>query len=183
MPAPFSFLSVRVFVATLAVFGAAILFCFDPSGYSFFPICVFHQTTGLLCPGCGSLRALHQLLHGHLLIAFRFNPLLLLSLPVAGWYAARYLSSTLWSFRAAEGAFKGPASFRGKVKEVRPSLGAAIAESQRPRCSAAHSEPCMAAPEDGRTPLPLWFWLFLAAALAFTVWRNLPSFPIPLPPS
>jgi uncharacterized protein DUF2752 len=59
----------------------AILFCFDPTQYQFYPTCIFHQTTGLLCPGCGSLRALHQLLHGHILIGFRFNPLLVLALP------------------------------------------------------------------------------------------------------
>jgi hypothetical protein len=35
----------------------------------------------LYCPGCGTLRALHQLLHGHLLEAFGLNPLMMLSLP------------------------------------------------------------------------------------------------------
>jgi len=66
-----------------------VLFCFDPRRYHFYPICFFHQTTGLLCAGCGSLRAMHQLLHGHLATAFRFNPLLIASLPFIGWFGAR----------------------------------------------------------------------------------------------
>jgi hypothetical protein len=63
-----------------------LLFCFEPKGQAFYPICLFHSTTGLLCPGCGSLRALHQLLHGHLLAAFKCNALLLALLPGLGWY-------------------------------------------------------------------------------------------------
>ncbi|WP_423346907.1 DUF2752 domain-containing protein [Larkinella sp. VNQ87] len=37
--------------------------------------------TGLQCPGCGSQRCLHQLMHGHLAQAYGYNPLLVLSLP------------------------------------------------------------------------------------------------------
>ena len=68
------------------VSAAGILFFFDPSSCGFYPTCLFHKTTGLLCPGCGSLRALHQLLHGHVAVAFRFNALLVLSLPLCGWF-------------------------------------------------------------------------------------------------
>ena len=58
-----------------------VLYRFDPITHGFYPICFFHQTTGLLCPGCGSLRAIHQLLHGNITQAFRFNPLLMVALP------------------------------------------------------------------------------------------------------
>jgi hypothetical protein len=50
------------------------------------PPCPFHALTGLYCPGCGSLRALHQLVHGHLVAAFRFNPMLVLMLPVLAFW-------------------------------------------------------------------------------------------------
>jgi hypothetical protein len=76
--------------ALLATAGALVLFCFDPRQYHFYPVCFLHQTTGLLCPGCGALRATHQLLHGHLEAAFRFNPMLVASLPVLAWLGARY---------------------------------------------------------------------------------------------
>jgi hypothetical protein len=79
-----------IFGGGIVAFGCAILFCFDPTQYHFYPTCIFHQTTGLLCPGCGSLRALHQLLHGHLVTAFRFNPVLVVSLPLLAGFAVLY---------------------------------------------------------------------------------------------
>jgi hypothetical protein len=69
---------------------AAILFWFDPSQSRFYPRCLFQEATGLLCPGCGSLRAIHQLLHGNLAAALRFNALLVVSLPVLAWFGGRY---------------------------------------------------------------------------------------------
>lgn len=70
---------------------AAILFWFDPSQYGFYPTCLFHNCTGLLCPGCGSLRALHQLLHGNVFAAVHFNALLVFSLPVGCFWIGAYL--------------------------------------------------------------------------------------------
>jgi hypothetical protein len=84
----------RIIVAAVllpVVAVGAILFYFDPGQHSFYPICLFHQTTGLLCAGCGASRALYHLLHGHLATAFRFNPLLIASLPCIGWFGARLL--------------------------------------------------------------------------------------------
>ena len=42
----------------------------------FFPACPFRTLTGFTCPGCGSTRGLHRLLHGDVVAAFEFNPLL-----------------------------------------------------------------------------------------------------------
>jgi hypothetical protein len=69
---------------------ALLLYFFEPGRSSFYPICFFHQATGLLCPGCGSLRAMHQLLHGHFLAALRDNLLLVSSLPMLGAFGLRY---------------------------------------------------------------------------------------------
>jgi hypothetical protein len=77
----FTFRLHTLVVSGLGMVAAAILFCFDPAGHAFYPFCGFHRLTGWLCPGCGSLRAMHQLLHGHVATAFRFNSLLLVSLP------------------------------------------------------------------------------------------------------
>jgi hypothetical protein len=60
--------------------GAAVLFFFDPSKHSFYPICQFHLLTGLYCPGCGGTRACYQLLHGNLMMALHDNALFVASL-------------------------------------------------------------------------------------------------------
>lgn len=85
--------TVWVIALGLALAGvlAGVLFLFDPSRSAFYPVCYFHQFTGWLCPGCGSLRALHHLTHGELATAFRCNPLLVLALPALAWFSGRRL--------------------------------------------------------------------------------------------
>ena len=67
---------------TLAVSAALILFFCDPVRVPIYPQCLFYQVTGLDCPGCGSLRAMHALLHGNIAAALHFNAFLVLSLPL-----------------------------------------------------------------------------------------------------
>jgi hypothetical protein len=68
--------------------GCVMLYLFDPAKGGF-PLCVFHQLTGLDCPGCGTQRALHQLFHGNFAAAWRFNPFAVALMPVAVWLIAR----------------------------------------------------------------------------------------------
>ncbi len=86
-------LSKPIFVAgslgTIAA-GCAILFLFDPSTSAFYPPCPFHALTGLYCPGCGTARALHALLHGHVGEAFGLNPLMVVMLPFLGYSLLSY---------------------------------------------------------------------------------------------
>ena len=63
----------------------AYLFARDPAEPGVFPACPWLTLTGYHCPGCGTLRALHQLLNGHVLTAFGLNPLTLLALPLVGY--------------------------------------------------------------------------------------------------
>lgn len=67
-------------VAGVAALG--VLFFFDPAISQLFPPCPIHWSTGLYCPGCGSLRAMHLLLHGNFMGAIKMNPLMVASLPV-----------------------------------------------------------------------------------------------------
>src|SRR5688500_2237035 len=81
----------KYILAALAT-GAALvlLYFFAPTEHRFYPRCVFHSITGLACPGCGSLRALHNLLRGEFAAAFRLNPLMMVLLPaLAGMWIAR----------------------------------------------------------------------------------------------
>ncbi len=65
--------------------GLALLWNHKPQGQFFFPRCTFHSWTGLQCPGCGGLRATHELLHGNVANAWQFNPLLVAALPLVAW--------------------------------------------------------------------------------------------------
>ena len=66
----------------------ALLYAIDPAKTQVFPPCPFHALTGLYCPGCGSLRALHHVLHGDLRAASGLNPLMVVSIPVLCLMAA-----------------------------------------------------------------------------------------------
>jgi len=74
---------------------AAYLFFFEPGRSGFFPLCPFRALTGFNCPGCGTARGLHQLLHGNALAAFELNPLLALLLPVLGYLLLSYTAYAL----------------------------------------------------------------------------------------
>jgi hypothetical protein len=60
---------------------AVVLYHFPPIDGSIYPKCVFYWATGLHCPGCGTARCLHSLLHGDLAQAASYNVLTLLALP------------------------------------------------------------------------------------------------------
>ena len=66
-----------------AAAAAVVLFVFDPATAWFFPPCLFRALTGHPCPGCGTLRAFHALLHGDVAGALRLNALTVIGLPLA----------------------------------------------------------------------------------------------------
>jgi len=72
----------RLGVLVLLV-AAIVLFFFDPATYGFYPPCVFRTIFGAACPGCGSLRAMHQLLRGNFAAAWALNPMLMIAGPLA----------------------------------------------------------------------------------------------------
>ena len=59
-----------------------VLVFVDPRTAPYAPVCVVHATTGLHCPGCGTGRALHALVHGDLAHALRLNVLAVAAIPV-----------------------------------------------------------------------------------------------------
>ena len=78
--------------AIVAAFVAALLMLdfFDPATSGVFPPCPLLYLTGWYCPGCGSLRALHQLLHGNLSAAWALNPLTIVLLPFLAYGMASH---------------------------------------------------------------------------------------------
>lgn len=53
--------------------------------------CNIKTLTGLECPGCGGQRALHFLLHGHILIAMRYNLFFVLAMPFLAVFYIRFV--------------------------------------------------------------------------------------------
>src|SRR5437764_4964358 len=72
---------INVLAGVAAVSAAAILYRVDPAMSHLYPRCAFHELTGLQCPGCGTTRALHHLLHGDVAGAFRLNAMLFVAIP------------------------------------------------------------------------------------------------------
>lgn len=80
-------------LATVAS-GAAV-FVLTPGETPWLPPCPFYYLTGLYCPGCGTLRGLHALMHGSLIGAWRCNPLMVLCLPLLLYAIASQVSVAL----------------------------------------------------------------------------------------
>jgi hypothetical protein len=94
---------------TVAALAIAALRIFNPATSAIFPPCPFHALSGLYCPGCGSLRALHLLLNGQGRAAFAMNPLAVtvfpfllyglgsqVSLQIRGRYLPRFFIPGAW---------------------------------------------------------------------------------------
>lgn len=84
-----------VLVGVGAVAAIAVYFAVDPAGSVWFPKCPLLLATGLECPGCGSQRAVHALLHGDLRGAIESNVLFVVAIP--------YLLGTLWRPKSDRG--------------------------------------------------------------------------------
>lgn len=76
-----------------AILGLAVVFyVLDPEDHTIFPKCLFHSLTGAYCPGCGSQRALHSLLHFDIAGVVSYN---FLFLPAALLLIYHYLHPLL----------------------------------------------------------------------------------------
>lgn len=81
-------------IVAMLVIAAVIYYVYDPATTPF-PRCPFLVLTGWECPGCGSQRAIHSLLHLDFAAAWRYNAMLVLSIPyvvlliVAEWIGRR----------------------------------------------------------------------------------------------
>lgn len=75
-------------ISILFVAVAFLFYTFDPADEIFAPKCPWLLLTGSECPGCGSQRAIHDLLHARLGSAFAHNLLVPIAIPyvLAGIY-------------------------------------------------------------------------------------------------
>lgn len=59
-----------------------VYYNYNPANNKYFPKCIFLSLTGYKCPGCGSQRAIYELLHFNLVGAFKVNMFLVCSIPL-----------------------------------------------------------------------------------------------------
>ncbi len=83
--------SIPIVFLTLGIF----YFYFNPNTFAYTPKCYFHSFTGLHCPGCGSQRALHEILHGNIWTGFKHNFLILLAILIIGYKFYIYYVNTI----------------------------------------------------------------------------------------
>lgn len=83
-----------VLITLLLIVVAVIYFVCNPASITIFPKCAFFQLTGLQCPGCGSQRDIHQLLHGNLVEAMHYNAFLVMCIPWLLTILAAHFSKT-----------------------------------------------------------------------------------------
>ena len=94
----FGALRAPALVAAGALAVTTLVATVDPNQPGHYPTCPFLAVTGLYCPGCGSLRALHDLAHGDLAGAVARNPLVVVA---AGGLLVAFV---LWTRRLWRGA-------------------------------------------------------------------------------
>jgi hypothetical protein len=89
-------LAAPVLVASAVGAATALLAVVDPAVPGRYPPCPWHALTGLYCPGCGGLRAVHALTRGDIALAASSNVLVVAAVPVAvlaylWWLRRRWL--------------------------------------------------------------------------------------------
>lgn len=100
---------IKVLIVSTTVLVLALLYFFmDARIPGFFPHCPFNTFTGLLCPGCGSQRAISALLHAEFLQAIGFNILMVASLPFMLYAALAEVLSAFTNVHLKQKMFYSP---------------------------------------------------------------------------
>jgi hypothetical protein len=107
-------------VGAVTVLASVYLGVVDPNVPGHYPLCPTKAVTGLDCPGCGGLRAVHSVLHGDLVGALDHNAfIVLVVLPVALVLWGRWM----WhAWRGPEQGAGGEASESIDVPMPSPAL-------------------------------------------------------------
>lgn len=102
----------------VAISGSLLYFYFDPSYNKIFPPCPFYTLTHLYCPGCGSQRAFHDLLHGDIISASGHNLLFVASLPLVAYSGVISVFNVFVEKKVEQRFFSSPAFATGVLIAV-----------------------------------------------------------------
>lgn len=84
--------SIVILLLVIISLGILSLYVFwNPTETALFPKCPFHSLTGFYCPGCGSQRAIHDIIHGDIIKGIRHNYLFVLLVSVLLYEAVIYV--------------------------------------------------------------------------------------------
>lgn len=73
-------------------------YTYNPAeGTTFFASCPSQSIFGVYCPGCGSQRLIHSLLHLNFEAAFRYNPLLFVLFPFVIYLLYIFVSNSFFN--------------------------------------------------------------------------------------
>ena len=100
---------IQIIIVSIAVIILSLLYFFYPAtNKSFHPKCIFHEGTGLHCPGCGSQRSISALLKGNILQAIDYNVLLVVCLPFLLYAALAFTWNTFSKNKLQQAVFHSP---------------------------------------------------------------------------
>lgn len=83
-------------MAALAIVLAIVYYYFDPVEARWMPRCLWKVATGTDCPGCGSQRMAHALVHGDISGAWHANAFALCIIPLIGLLLALEMKREAW---------------------------------------------------------------------------------------
>lgn len=90
-----AFFVVGIILAAITIVIAA-LFALFPEVFTRFRFpCMFHEITGLYCPGCGGTRAVKALFGGHIIKSFLYNPVVIYGVVMYIWFMGSHLFERL----------------------------------------------------------------------------------------
>lgn len=78
-------------VTGVVLLGTVAVGAVDPHQAGHYPTCPFLAITGLYCPFCGGLRAVHDLTRLDVIGALDRNPLVVIALPLVLWAWVRWV--------------------------------------------------------------------------------------------
>ncbi|MEZ0071802.1 DUF2752 domain-containing protein [Planotetraspora sp. GP83] len=99
-------------VAAVTAAAFAYVGAVDPNQAGHYPTCPFLYLTGLYCPGCGTLRAMHALGHADVVSALGLNPLAVGTVPFLVFWWGRWALRS-WQGRPARTSLAHPAYIWG----------------------------------------------------------------------
>lgn len=75
----------------------SLYFFINPSEYNFFPKCPLYTYSGIYCAGCGSQRAIHQIINGNIITGIRHNYLLVLVFAVLSYKTGLFVLNKIYN--------------------------------------------------------------------------------------